>query len=132
VDKGPDRVDAGILLQLLQIYLSAPVVAARGFWRTLPEGLSKAELEAAYPPGSEGHNNVFTLLYFWETVGGLLKQGLLREELAFDTVFDAPPWPTIEQFVRDIRVERDEPREGENIEYAYERAMKFAAERRSG
>ena len=132
MDKGPDRVDAGILLQLLQIYLSPPVVAARGFWRTLPAGLSKAELEAKYPAGSEGHNNVFTLLYFWETVGGLLKQGLLSEELAFDTVFDAPPWPTIEQFVRDIRVERDEPREGENIEYAYERAMKFAAERRSG
>ena len=120
-----------MLLQLLQIYLSPAVVAARGFWRTLPAGLSKAELEAKYPPGSEGHNNVFTLLYFWETVGGLLKQGLLSEELAFDTVFDAPPWPTIEQFVRDIRVERDEPREGENIEYAYERAMKFAAERRS-
>ena len=120
-----------MLLQALQIYLSAPVVAARGFWRTLPEGLSKAELEAAYPPGSEGHNHVFTLLYFWETIGGLLKQGLLSEELAFDTVFDAPPWPTIEQFIRDLRVERGEPREGENIEYAYERAMKFAADRQS-
>jgi hypothetical protein len=130
VDAGPDRVDAGIMLQVLQIYLSAPVVAARGFWRTLPDGMSKAELEAAYPPGSEGHNHVFTLLYFWETIGGLLKQGLLSEELAFDTVLDAPPWPTIEQFIRDLRVERDEPREGENIEYAYERAMMFAAERR--
>jgi hypothetical protein len=125
-------VDAGILLQLLQIYLSPAVVAARGFWRTLPAGLSKAELEAAYPPGSEEHNHVFTLLYLWETIGGLLKQGLLSEELAFDTVFDVPPWPTIEQFVRDVRVERAEPREGENIEYAYERAMKFAADRRSG
>jgi hypothetical protein len=130
VDGEPDRVDAGILLQLLQIYLSAPVVAASGFWRTLPEGLTKAELEAAYPPGSEGHNHVFTLLIIWETIGGLLKRGLLSEELAFDTVFDAPPWPKIEQFIRDLRVERDEPREGENIEYAYERAMKFARERR--
>jgi hypothetical protein len=31
-----------------------------------------------------------------------------------------------------VRVERDEPRERENVEYAYERAMKFAAERRRG
>jgi hypothetical protein len=124
-------MDAAMLLQALQIYLSAPVVAARGFWRTLPEGLSKAELEAAYPPGSEGHNHVITLLCFWETIGGLLKQGLLSEELAFDTVFDAPPWRKIEQFVRDLRAELDEPREGENIEYAYERAMKFAADRRN-
>lgn len=128
----PDRIDAGILLQVLQIYLSAPVVAARGFWRTLPPGLGRAELEASHPPGSEGHNHVFTLLYFWETVGGLLKQGLLSEELAFDTVLDAPPWPIIERFVNDLRVERGEPREGENIEYAYERAMAFAAARRSG
>ena len=131
MDAAPDRVDAGIMLQVLQIYLSAPVVAARGFWRTLPEGLSKADLEAEYPPGSEGHNYVFTLLYFWETIGGLLKQGLLSEELAFDTVLDAPPWPTIAQFIRDLRVERNEPREGENIEYAYERAMEFAARRRN-
>lgn len=130
MDAVPDRVDAGIMLQVLQIYLSAPVVAARGFWRTLPEGINKAELEAAYPAGTEGHNHVFTLLYFWETIGGLLKQGLLSEELAFDTVLDAPPWPTIEQFIRDLRVERDEPREGENIEYAYKRARAFAAERR--
>lgn len=119
------------MLQALQIYLSAPVVAARGFWRTLPDGLSKAELEALYPPGSEGHSHFFTVLLFWETIGGLLKQGLLSEELAFDTVFDVPPWPTSEQFIRDLRVERDDPREGENIEYAYERAMKFAAERRN-
>jgi hypothetical protein len=118
------------MLQVLQIYLSPSVVAARGFWRTLPEGLSKAQLEAAHPPGSDGHNHVFTLLYFWETIGGLLKQGLLSEELAFDTVLDAPPWPTIEQFIRDLRVERDDPREGENIEYAYKRAMTFAAARR--
>jgi hypothetical protein len=37
------------------------------------------------------HDHVFTLLLFWETIGGLLKQGLLSEELAFDTVLDAPP-----------------------------------------
>jgi hypothetical protein len=107
------------------------VVAASGFWRTLPPGLSKVELEAAYPPGSEGHTHVFTLLIFWETIGGLLKQGLLSEELAFDTVLDAPPWPKIEQFIRDLRVERDDAREGENIEYAYERAMASAAEHRN-
>ena len=130
MDTKPDRQDAAILLQALQIYLSAPVVAARGFWRTLPAGLSKAELEAQHPPGSEGHNHIFTLLLFWETIGGLLKQGLLSEELAFDTVFDAPPWPKIEQFVRDLRVEQNDPREGENTEYAYHRAMAFAAARR--
>ena len=115
------------MLQALQIYLSEPLVAARGFWRTLPNGLGKAQLEAEYPPGSEAHSHILTLLIFWETIGGLLKQGLLSEELAFDTVFDVPPWPKIEQFVRDLRIERNDAREGENIEYAYERAIAFAA-----
>jgi hypothetical protein len=130
-DGALDRVDAGIFLQVLQIYLSPPVVEARRFWGTVPDGLGLEQLNASYPLGSEGRSHIWTVLLFWESIGGLLKRGLLREELAFDTVLDVPPWQKVENLVRDMRVERNDPAEGENLEYAYRRAMAYAADRRS-
>jgi hypothetical protein len=50
----PDRVDAEILLHVMEVYLSEPVAAARRFWHALPDGLGLAELSDAYPRGSEG------------------------------------------------------------------------------
>jgi hypothetical protein len=114
----------------MEVYLSEPVVAARRFWQAMPDGLGLAELSEAYPRGSEGHAHIDTLMIFWETIGGLLKPGLLREDLAFDTFLDAPPWPKIEGVIRDLRAEREAPAEGENLEYAYRRAMSYADARR--
>jgi hypothetical protein len=78
----PDRVDAEILLHVMEVYLSEPVAAARRFWHALPDGLGLAGLSEAYPRGSEGSAHIDTLMIFWETIGGLLKRGLLREDLA--------------------------------------------------
>jgi hypothetical protein len=121
----PDRTDAGMLLQVMQIYVS--IEAARGFLASLPDGLAKADFEAEHPRGSEGWNQWYTMMVFWETIGGLLRHGLLSEELAFDTILDAPPWPKVEQIARDMRAEREDPRELENLEYAFRRAMEFKA-----
>jgi hypothetical protein len=126
-----DRLDAVLMLQVMQSYMTEPMASGRSFVRNaLPDGLTKAQIDEAHPPGTEGWAHIYTVLIFWETIGGLLKQGLLREELAFDTILDAPPWPKFEQFVADWRIERDDPRECENFEYAYRRAMEFAAEAR--
>lgn len=126
-----DRLDAVLLLQAMQSYMIEPMASARSFVRnTLPDGLTKAQIEEAHPPGSEGWSHIYNVLIFWETIGGLIKQGLLREALAFDTIFDAPPWPKLEQFVLDWRVERNDEHECENFEYAYQRAAAFADARR--
>ena len=65
------------------------------------------------------------MLTFWETVGALLKKGLLSEELAFDTFLDAPPWKKIEAAALSLREERQDPRELENLEYAYHRSVEW-------
>ena len=88
----PERSDVELLLRLLELFLSEPLRKARNFWRTIPDGLTFAELTEKYPQGSEGIEHIDTVLAFWETVGALLKKGLLNEELAFDTFLDGPPW----------------------------------------
>lgn len=121
----PDRNDADVLLRLMELYLSEPVAAARAFMRTLPDGRTMAELHEQYPPGSIGHRQIDTVMIFWETVGSLIKHGLLSEELAFDSFLDAPPWPKMEAALRSLREERNNPLEGENIEYAYGRSVEW-------
>lgn len=121
-----DRTDAALMLQVMHSYMTEPMASARRFWSTLPDGISLSDVDAAHPRGSEGWSHLTTVLIFWETVGGLIKRGLLREELAFDTILDVPPWPKIEQFFLDLRAERSDPREGENLEYTYRRAMAYA------
>jgi hypothetical protein len=123
----PGRSDVELLLRLLELFLSEPLRKARHFWRTIPDGLTFAELTEKYPPGSEGTEHIDTVLAFWETVGALLKKGLLNEELAFDTFLDGPPWKKIEAAALSLREERGEPAELENLEYAYHRLVDWKA-----
>src|SRR5438132_7784911 len=88
----PDREDLRILLRIMEIYLSDPMRKARSFWRTIPDGLTLEELLERYPRGSEEFELFGSMMVFWETIGSLIKHGLLNEELAFDTFLDAPPW----------------------------------------
>ena len=125
----PDRADADTLLRLLEIYLSDPVRRARNFWRTIPDGLTFAELREKYPPGTEPYEHIDAMMIFWETVGSLIRHGLLNEELAFDTFLDAPPWKKIEVAARTLREERQNPLELENLELAHERAQQWMARR---
>jgi hypothetical protein len=127
----PDRGDVDVLLRLLELYLSEPVAAARAFMRTIPDGRTFAELREQHPPGSIGHRQIDTVMIFWETAGSLIKHGLLSEDLAFDTFLDAPPWPKMEAAIRSLREERDNPLEGENIEYAHHRAVAWVAARKA-
>jgi hypothetical protein len=123
----PERSDVQLLLRLLELFLSEPLRKARNFWRTIPDGLTFAELTEKYPQGSEGIEHIDTVLAFWETVGALLKKGLLNEELAFDTFLDGPPWKKIEAAALSLREERGEPAELENLEYAYHRLVDWKA-----
>jgi hypothetical protein len=122
----PDRNDRDVLLQILQIFVSDPVRRARNFWRTIPDGLTLAELDEKFPHGTEEFAHIDTVLAFWETIGSLLKHDLLNEELAFDTFLDAPPWKKIESVALSLREERG-ALELENLEYAYRRSQEWMA-----
>ncbi len=114
-----------MLLRVMSTYLSEPIRQARRFWRTMPDGLGFDELGKKYPRGSEESEHISTIMIFWETIGSLLKHGLLNEELAFDTFLDAPPWPKVERFFKERRQAEHSPLEGENIEYAFRRSLKW-------
>ena len=84
--------DAGVLVTLLQVFLSEPILKATRFWRTeIREGMSLEEFESRFPRGSDGYENFINLAVFWEVVGSLMRKGLVKEDLAFDTFLDAPP-----------------------------------------
>jgi hypothetical protein len=109
----------------MEIYLSDPVRRARAFWRSVPDGLTFGELTERYPRGSEEFELFSNMIIFWETVGSLMKHGLLNEELAFDTFLDAPPWKKVETAFLELRKEEGKGLEAENIEFAYQRSMKW-------
>ena len=114
-----------MLLEVMSTYLSDPMKEARRFWRTIPDGLGFEELLKEHPRGSEEFEQISQMMIFWETVGSLLKHGLLNEELAFDSFLDAPPWRKVERFFKERRKKENNPLEGENIEYAFKRSIKW-------
>ena len=126
----PDAHDVDLLLRLLDLVLSEPVAKARNFFRAIPDGLTFPEILEKYPRGTEEFRYFDTMMTFWETVGSLLKHGLLNEELAFDTFLDGPPWPKVEAAAVALRKDRG-PLELENFEYAYRRAQEWIAARES-
>ena len=125
VVRTPDREDLQILLRIMEIYLSDPMRKARSFWRTIPDGLTLEELLERYPRGSEEFELFGSMMVFWETIGSLMKHGLLNEELAFDTFLDAPPWKKVEAAFVAMRKEPGKAVEAENLEFAYRRSMKW-------
>jgi hypothetical protein len=129
VGKSLDREDMEILLRIMEIYLSDPVRNARRFWRTIPDGLTFEGLLERYPRGSEDYELFGNVMIFWETIGSLMKHGLLREELAFDTFLDAPPWKKVEAAFLALRKEEGKVLEGENLEFAYRRSLKWMERR---
>ena len=104
--RSPNRADLEILLRIMEIYLSDPVRRARAFMRTVPEGLTFDELVERYPRGGEDYELFSNMMIFWETIGSLMKHGLLNEELAFDTFLDAPPWKKVETAFLELRREK--------------------------
>ena len=130
----PTERDAGMLLEVMSVYLSEQMKEARRFWRMIPDGLGFDEMLEKYPRGSDEFERISSVMIFWETIGSLLKRGLLNRELAFDTFLDAPPWPKVKRFFEERREKENAPLEGENIEFAYELSMKWkkARERRRG
>jgi hypothetical protein len=123
--QSPNREDLEILLRIMEIYLSDALRNARRFWRTIPDGLNFEGLLERYPRGSENYELFGNMMIFWETIGSLMKHGLLNEELAFDTFLDAPPWKKVEAAFLSLRKEQGKALEGENLEFAYRRSLKW-------
>jgi len=118
--------DAQVLLSLMQILFSDPIVKAERWWRSeLKKDMSLEEFETKFPRGSEGHENFINLVCFWETVGSLTRKGLLKEDLAFDTFLDSPPWSKVDRIFRERRERDKQPLEAINFEWVASRAKQW-------
>ena len=87
--------------------------------------MSLEEFETKSPRGSEGHENFINLVCFWETVGSLTRKGLLKEDLAFDTFLDNPPWIKAERIFKEMRERDKRPLEAVNFEWVALRAKQW-------
>jgi len=118
--------DAQVLLSVMQILFSDPIVKAERWWRTGPKkDMSLEEFETRFPRGSEGYENFINLVCFWETVGSLTRKGLLKEDLAFDTFLDNPPWIKAERIFKEMRERDKRPLEAVNFEWVALRAKQW-------
>ena len=125
----PTKQDAEMLIEIMSAYNSPSMVEARSFLRTFPAGLGFEEMLAKYPRGSEGRERFGSVMAFWDTVGILLKKGLLNQDLIFDSFLGDPPWPTVKRFYEEAREKGNSPHEGENLEIAYNLLVKWNAVR---
>ena len=87
--------------------------------------MSLEEFETRFPRGSEGYENFINLVCFWETVGSLTRKGLLKEDLAFDTFLDNPPWIKAERIFKEMRERDKRPLEAVNFEWVSLRAKQW-------
>src|SRR2546428_4861249 len=99
--------DAQVLLSVMQILFSDPIVKAERWWRSeLKKDMSLEEFETKFPRGSEGHENFINLVCRLLLEKTITRKGLLKEDLAFDTFLDSPPWSKVDRIFRERR-ERD-------------------------
>jgi hypothetical protein len=120
-----------MLIGIMSIYNSPSMVEARVFWSNFPAGLGFDETLMKYPRGSEGLQRFGSMMAFWDTVGILLKRGLLSQDLVFDSFLDDPPWLKVKRFYEEAR-KKGSPHEGENLEIAYNLSVKWKAAREKG
>lgn len=124
----PTKEDAQILIGLMSVFNAPAMMEARAFWGTLPDEVGPAELFAKYPKGSIERQRFGSMMAFWDTVGILLKNGLLHEDLIFGSFLGDPPWPKVKRFFEEARKEGN-PDEGDNLETAYNMSVAWNAAR---
>ena len=118
IDAGPTQADAQLMLQLAQ--LSQTPMMERGqmlLWRSRATGgLSFQQLNDDFGIESDDYAAVIAVLKWHETVGTLVKQGLLNRELVLDWLWVRGMWDMCEDIALGQRAETGVPQMWENFE----------------
>ena len=92
ITHGPTQEDARLILQLSQ--LSQNESHHRGttiLWQT-DEPMTYEAFKAEYPRGSQGMSDVMSVASWYETIGTLVKNGLLDRGLVHDWLWVGGIW----------------------------------------
>lgn len=70
-----------VYVGLMSIWLGPPLASARAWLHATAPVASVEVLDRAYPRGSTAREHLLTLLEFYETVGALVRHGVVDEDL---------------------------------------------------
>lgn len=114
----PTQADAQLVLQLAQ--LSQTPLMERGqalLWKSRQTGgLSYEQFERDHDVESEDYGAVMAVLKWHETVGTLVKQGLLNRDLVLDWLWVSGTWDLCKDIALGQRAELGVPEMWENFE----------------
>lgn len=118
ISSGPTQDDAQLMLQLAQ--LGQTPLMERGqalLQKHRPTGgLSYEQFRRDHDVESEEYGAVMAVLKWHETVGTLVKQGLLNRELILDWLWVSGAWELCRQIALGQRAELGVPQMWENFE----------------
>lgn len=117
ISVGPTQADAQLVLQLAQ--LSQTPAMERGqalLWKHRPTGGLSWEEFQGFDVESEDYGGVMAVLKWHETVGTLVKQGLLNRALVLDWLWVSGTWELCKAIALGQRAETGVPQMWENFE----------------
>lgn len=112
----PNREDATVMLELLQVWAAMGMSDAMG-WVWSPEFIPEFDsFVEKYPAGTDGYKTASKVCMWFETVGALYKHGLISEELLFDWLAANAVWERVKGFPLGLRERANNPRLYDNFE----------------
>ena len=94
VTTGPTQADAQLMLQVAQLGTSMGIDRGQALlWKHRADGgLTYEQFRQLYPLGSADESAILNVLKWHETIGTLVKQGLLDRGLVLDWLWVAGTW----------------------------------------
>ena len=117
ISVGPTQADAQLMLQLAQ--LSQTPLMERGqalLWKHRPTGGLSWEEFQRLDVESADYGGVMAVLKWHETIGTLVKQGLLNRELVLDWLWVSGTWELCSSIALGQRADTGVPQMWENFE----------------
>lgn len=115
--ESPTREDAMLLLAILNGTTGEQALEGMELLWTFKEPPTYDQVVGVHPPGSIGYRNVMSLLTTGERLGTFVKNGVLNRELTLDLIWMAGVWERTGTFIEDLRVQRNNRKLFENLEY---------------
>jgi hypothetical protein len=108
--------DAKLIVELASLWTQIDGIQASGWIWSDAFVADPDEYMQKYPSGTTEHGYVSATAGWFETVGTLVKNGLLNEALVLDWLAVEPIWKRLEPLLLAEREKYDEPRLYENFE----------------
>ena len=112
----PTHEDANTMLRLAELWFLGKLDDASAFTRSKDYRSTFAAFVKKYPPGTDQYRKVVGLCSWFETVGTLVKHGLLNQELLYDWLSVDSTWERVKGFALGMRKDAKVPALWENFE----------------